>query len=104
MQLTENIRLEKNEKGLGRLLYEAAGQQAGEMEVSVTAEQLTVYHTEVQPRFEGKGIAGRLLEALVRYARDNGLKVRPLCPYVYAQFKRHPEQYRDLWTEEKANI
>lgn len=31
------------------------------------------------------------------YAREHELKVIPLCFYVYAQFKRHPEQYAGIW-------
>jgi hypothetical protein len=38
-----------------------------------------------------------MLQAMVDHARKNGLKVIPLCPYVHAQFKRHPQEYSDLW-------
>ena len=75
----------------------------GEMVVSVMDDNLTVYHTEVAPEAEGKGLAKKMLQAMVDYSRENHLKVIPLCPYVHAQFKRHPDEYTDLWqvTEEK---
>jgi uncharacterized protein len=41
--------------------------------------------------------AKKLLSAMVDYARKNQLKVLPLCPYVLAQFKRHREEYADVW-------
>lgn len=72
-------------------------QKVGKMDISVIGQKLTVYHTEVNPEYEGKGFAKILLERLVSYARENDLKIVPLCPYVFAQFKRHPEEYNDLW-------
>lgn len=76
-------------------------QKAGKMDISVIGEKLTVYHTEVSEEYEGRGFAKILLEKLVSYARENHLKIVPLCPYVHAQFKRHPEQYNDVWLKEK---
>ncbi|MDR6514846.1 GNAT family N-acetyltransferase [Chryseobacterium camelliae] len=76
-------------------------QKAGKMDISVIGEKLTVYHTEVSEEYEGKGFAKILLEKLVSYARENNLKIVPLCPYVHAQFKRHPEEYNDVWLKEK---
>jgi len=68
-----------------------------EMEVGIKDGILTVYHTEVSPEAEGKGLAKVLLESMVEYARANSLKVVPLCVFVLGQFKRHPETYADLW-------
>ncbi|HET8752851.1 MAG TPA: N-acetyltransferase, partial [Salinimicrobium sp.] len=34
------------------------------------------------------------------YARNNDLKVIPLCPYVYAQFKKHPDEFSDIWKKQ----
>lgn len=71
-------------------------EQLAEMEISISENVLTVYHTEVSPKAEGRGFAKKLLEAMVNHARVNGLKVIPLCPFVHAQFKRHPEEYSDV--------
>jgi predicted GNAT family acetyltransferase len=49
---------------------------------------------------KGQGVAGQLLSAMVAYARANTLKVIALCPYVTAQFKRHPEEYGDVWKKD----
>ena len=69
----------------------------GSMLVHVSGNSLKAMHTEVDPGHEGKGIAHQLLDAMVAYARENKLQVVPLCPFVLAQFKRHPELYADLW-------
>jgi hypothetical protein len=47
-------------------------------------------HTEVPPMLEGRGIASELVAAAVEHARENGLKVAPLCSYVRAWIRRHP--------------
>jgi GNAT superfamily N-acetyltransferase len=39
------------------------------MDISVIKDKLTVYHTEVNEEFEGRGFAKILLEKLVSYAR-----------------------------------
>ena len=48
-------------------------------------------HTLVPPAIGGRGVAGKLVEALVGDARTQGFKVIPTCSYVAAQFKRHAE-------------
>lgn len=52
---------------------------------------MAITHTEVAPELEGQGIAGELVRAALAHAREHGLKVRPLCSYVQAYFRRHPE-------------
>ena len=52
-------------------------------------------HTVVPLALEGHGIAGRLARAALDYARDRGLSVVPLCPYVADYIGKHPE-YEDL--------
>lgn len=89
--------LDEHGKGSFKLYEESI--ELGEMVVSVNDRRLTVYHTEVAPETEGKGYAKQLLNAMVGYARAHHLQVQPLCLYVLAQFRRHPEQYDDLWTE-----
>jgi hypothetical protein len=97
----EAIKLVLNDKGHGSFQVIEAEEQLGEMAVSVTGEILTVYHTEVSPKGEGRGLAKAMLNEMVGYARTNGLKVKPLCPYVHAQFKRRPADYADVWYQEK---
>lgn len=93
----ENIKLELNEKNHGAFRLMVEEKEIGEMVISIKDSELTVYHTEVKPEGEGKGYAKKLLDAMVAYARENNLKVIPLCPYVLAQFKRHTDQYADIW-------
>ena len=71
------------------------------MIISISGKELTVYHTEVVPEAEGKGLAKKLLDAMVSYAREHKMKVIPLCPYVHAQFKRHPDEYKDVYSADQ---
>lgn len=59
------------------------------------ADKLVIEHTEVPEALEGKGIAGRIVRTALDYAREQKLKVLPLCPYAKAWIGRHPE-YQDL--------
>ena len=52
---------------------------------------LTITHTGVPPRLEGRGIAGALVQAVLDHASSQGLKVAPLCSYARAYMQRHPE-------------
>jgi len=48
-------------------------------------------HTLVPREFEGRGIAGQLVDALIADAREQGFRIEPQCSYVAAQFHRHPD-------------
>jgi uncharacterized protein len=48
-------------------------------------------HTLVPPEIGGRGVAARLVEALVADARAEGFLIEPQCSYVAAAFARHPE-------------
>ena len=98
----EEITLQLNEKNHGAFFVKEGEEQLGEMVLSISDKNLTVYHTEVSPKAEGKGLAKKMLESMVDYARKNNLQVIPLCPFVRVQFERHPQQFADLWQEEKA--
>lgn len=52
---------------------------------------LIVPHTEVPPELEGHGYGSALVKGVLDFARAQGLKVRPACPFVAAYFRRHPE-------------
>jgi predicted GNAT family acetyltransferase len=84
----------------GKFFMEENNEEVAEMEIGLRDGNVTVYHTEVADHLKGKGVAGKLLEAMVAYARKNNLKVIALCPYVYAQFLRHPDQYADIWNKD----
>lgn len=67
---------------------------AGESELtySVASETMKIAdHTGVAEGQEGKGIGLIMLRVFVDDARRDGFKILPLCPFVNAQRRKHPE-------------
>ena len=54
-------------------------------------ERIIFTHTGVPSGVEGQGIGTSLAKAGLDYARDEGLVVRPMCPFVASYVERHPE-------------
>ncbi len=52
---------------------------------------ITLVHTEVDPKAEGKGVGSALVQGALDDIRARGLKVRPFCPFVAAYIRRHPD-------------
>jgi uncharacterized protein len=48
-------------------------------------------HTLVPPAIGGRGVAAKLVEALVADAETQGFRIIPACSYVDAMFRRHPQ-------------
>ncbi len=48
-------------------------------------------HTVVPEAFEGKGVGSALARAALGYAREQGLKVIPLCTFIAGYIQKHPE-------------
>jgi len=72
----------------------------GEAELHFTVRGPTLIsavHTEAPTSMRGKGAAMALVEHMIGDARANGFKIAPLCPYVLAQYRKHPE-WNDVMT------
>jgi predicted GNAT family acetyltransferase len=71
------------------------GEVAGVAYYSVRDGEITLKHTEVDDRFEGRGLGSRLARTVLDEARARGLKVVPLCPFMAGYIHGHAE-YQDL--------
>ncbi|QKY71503.1 GNAT family N-acetyltransferase [Lentibacillus sp. CBA3610] len=60
--------------------------------------ELNVDHTYVSEELRGEGVAGKLVEKMVSYARDEGKKIDPTCPYAKEKMEKTPE-YHDVLTK-----
>jgi len=52
------------------------------------ASLVNINHTFVAEHLRERGVARRLLDAAVEWARSTGTKVRSTCPYSSAQFTK----------------
>ena len=75
----------------GRYVLRRDGAEA-ELTYSITSPVLVIAdHTEVPEAFRGTGAGMAMLTQFVADARAEGFKIMPLCPFVNAMRKRHPE-------------
>jgi uncharacterized protein len=65
---------------------------AGHLGYRRSRGSIALLHTEVEPEFEGEGVGGALVSAVLEGARAQGLEVLPFCPFVNSYLRRHPEQ------------
>jgi predicted GNAT family acetyltransferase len=86
------------DEALERYEISTGGELAGFTQYRLRPALIAFVHTEVEPRFEGRGLAGKLIAAALDDARAKGLAVLPFCPFVNAYIKRHGE-YLDLVPE-----
>jgi len=56
---------------------------------------MVIDHSETKKEFEGKGLASKVLDHAVNYARDKGYKIDPLCPFAEVKFDEN-EAYQDV--------
>jgi uncharacterized Fe-S cluster protein YjdI len=56
--------------------------RVGECDYQVTAEGWVIYHTEVMPEYNGKGIARRLVYKVTEEAEKRKMSVIPTCSYA----------------------
>ena len=64
-------------------------------------KNFVITHVGVHPTLRGQGVAGRIVEVSLAYARENSLRVVPMCSYAAAYIRRHPE-YAEL-TQQNRN-
>ncbi|MEU9888147.1 GNAT family N-acetyltransferase [Sphaerisporangium sp. NPDC051017] len=74
------------------------GNLAGFADYRLRADRMIFTHTEIGDEYEGHGLGSRLIRVALDGARDTGLKVVALCPFVARYIERHPE-YQDLLAE-----
>ena len=84
----------RHDPGSGRFEAQVDGRVA-ELTYSRSGNTLVIDHTGVPPSGRRRGIGGRLAHAALEYARAGKLTVDPVCPFVSAYIRAHPE-YQSL--------
>jgi predicted GNAT family acetyltransferase len=76
------------------------GDEIARLEYRLQGSTISFTHTIVPRSLDNQGVAAMLVRHALEYARENGLMVAPLCPYVAYYIGQHPE-FKDLlasWT------
>jgi predicted GNAT family acetyltransferase len=71
------------------------GDEVAFAEYRLLHDALVLPHTVVPEAFAGRGVASALATTALTYARDHGLKVKPICEFMAGYIKKHPE-WHDL--------
>jgi uncharacterized protein len=67
------------------------GDEKAVLQYHRTEHHITLTHTEVPVASRGRGLGNQLIRAALDFAHFNQLKVVPVCPFVQAYLKKHPE-------------
>ena len=75
-----------------RQRYElAVGAAVAFIDYRKSAGAVAMVHAEVPPQLGGRGIGTALVRGALRLARAEQRTVQPLCSFVAAVMRRHPE-------------
>ncbi len=93
----KNMKVQRQESGdKGSFYIEENDQKSGLMTYRKTgAGEITIDHTEVDDAAQGKGFGREMVAAAVEYARDNNLKIIPVCTFAKKVINETPE-YQDV--------
>ena len=91
---------QKQNENKGMFYIEKDGEIVAELTYTLQDNNvMTLDHTETEPEETGQGLASKLVEHSVKYAREKDLKIDPLCEYAARQFEKH-EDYREVQAAE----
>lgn len=75
----------------GYFKAEVDGEEVGILSYNwATEHRINIIHTGVEKAYTGRGIARALVLESIRYARENNLKIVPMCSYVRYVFEKDP--------------
>ena len=85
----------KNPQG-GEFVIQENGNRMAEMDYTNAGEsKIIIAHTFVEDSFRGEHIGKDLVAEGIKFARENNLKIIPLCPFAKAEFDKNPD-YSDV--------
>ncbi|MGR3741333.1 GNAT family N-acetyltransferase [Companilactobacillus sp. DQM5] len=87
-----------------RFFIEENGEFIGEIKFTPinNSKVISTDHTFVKESHRGKGLARQFVQTVIDYAKENNLKILPICPYAKKVFNQEPD-IRDILEEKYLN-
>lgn len=57
---------------------------------------MIIDHTEVSDELRGQNVGYQLVKKAVDYAREQHIKIMPLCPFAKSVFDKKREEFKDV--------
>lgn len=76
-------------------LGESPDKTLAEISYSRGNTTIIIDHTHVSEELGGQGVGRKLVDAVTQWAREEGLKVMPLCPYA-KRVMESDSKYHDI--------
>jgi predicted GNAT family acetyltransferase len=86
-----DVKIERIGTAVGHYRLCVDGDEVGELDFHHRGDVRVLPHVGVRPAYEGRGLAAQLVRRALDDARDEGVLVDPVCPYVAAYLRRHPD-------------
>ena len=86
----------RENKSRGLFYIDDEGVKISELTYTIKDEgTIIIDHTETKRGYEDQGYASKLLEHVVSWARNENVKIEPLCPFAEVKFDQNPN-YADV--------
>jgi uncharacterized protein len=83
---------QKETDGKGQFYIEENGKVLAEMDYSRRGStHIIIEHTHVDDALHGRGAGKQLLTKAVEWARQENIKIKPLCTFAHAMFQKVKE-------------
>ena len=75
----------------GAFFVEEEGKRVASLTYTVAGSRVILDHTDIDDALRGTGTGRKLVAAAVDWAREEEVKLMPLCPFARSVFDKTPE-------------
>ncbi len=75
----------------GAFFVEEEGKRVAQLTYTVAGSRVILDHTDIDDALRGTGTGRKLVAAAVDWAREEEVKLMPLCPFARSVFDKTPE-------------
>lgn len=79
-------------RGKDFFYIDVPGDEKPLLKYRIEGKSMFLESTYTPPMLRGRGYAAKLVEAAIKYAEENDLKIIPICSYVVYYFTKHPNK------------